>query len=426
VLTARDTSFSTSHSALLAVSKIFKHMASFSLAGKSNKDVNTCLDHDEQQFKQHHNDLLRKAATSKAATATALATATATTTTATTATATTTTTMHQKKIAVKLGIAVNTIVFVLPGLDSLQKGYDKAVAKGLNNIHLLPGTHIVSGNCVSFKQPMTVSGDGREKTFIKGGGFFIEGGKDMKNKRCIFMDMTVQTTKGDGVKGWYGMSFYCLRCHFDHCSMNGIYAESTHGRLTNCQVTRCTKSGIRSASKSTLSIDGKETMIANNVVGGSSYDYALEARFATSIIMVQLPLTKESVSVDNHGGGNYGGQGTIQSKLAKQQQPSITLPTNSTHVLRVGVVQMTATDDRECNFKVCKDLIEKAASLGMFYSFAFRSNTKYLLFLILTLYLTSIRLALFFCTFLQEYNSSLCQNVFISYRIKRRKVQRCI
>ena len=50
VLTARDTSFSTSHSALLAVSKIFKHMASFSLAGKSNK-VNTFLDQlGKQQF----------------------------------------------------------------------------------------------------------------------------------------------------------------------------------------------------------------------------------------------------------------------------------------------------------------------------------------------------------------------------------------
>ena len=103
------------------------------------------------------------------------------------------------KIAAKLGVPVDEIVFVLPGTDLSKKAYEEAVTKGFKNIHLMNGTHIVTGKCplftknrprgVTFYEPMVVSGDGREKTIVEGGGFVIKGEND---KNCTFIDLTIK------------------------------------------------------------------------------------------------------------------------------------------------------------------------------------------------------------------------------------------
>ena len=205
----------------------------------------------------------------------------------------------------------------MPGVDSLKKGYDEAVQKGYKNIHLMEGTHIVTSYkdeggddqpYVLFEVPMTVSGDGREKTIVEGGGFKIKGEEE---QRITFIDLTIQNTKYSGLVCDWGMSFDCIRAEIDQCGSYGVIACHTKGRLTNCQVTHCKNSGIRSGWDSTIEIEGEETKIHNNCTNGKSGEYGLNAVSSSSIIHLLSPLTKEDVSTNNNGGGNY--VGTIET-----------------------------------------------------------------------------------------------------------------
>jgi hypothetical protein len=108
-----------------------------------------------------------------------------------------------------------------------------------------------------------------------------------------------------------GMSFDCRRVSFDQCGFCGVWAYKTKARLTNCQVTNCER-GIHSRGYSTVEIEGEETRIDNNGTHGSEYQHGLQAS-AESFIHLLAPLTKEGISTNNNGGGNYGGPGTIET-----------------------------------------------------------------------------------------------------------------
>ena len=196
------------------------------------------------------------------------------------------------------------------GQDSLEKGYKEAVEKGFKNIHLMSGTHIVT-DWVTFEVPMTVSGDGRHKTFVEGGGFDIQGGWDKSDQKITFMDLTIQKTERSGLSGSGGMSFECIRLHFHKCGGYGVGASNTKGRLTNCQVTHCKMSGVYSEN-STIELEGEETRLENNCTNGESHEYGLDT-YASSTIHLLSPLKKESVSKNNKGGGNYLRNGKIET-----------------------------------------------------------------------------------------------------------------
>ena len=57
-----------------------------------------------------------------------------------------------------------------------------------------------------------------------------------------------------------------------------------------------------------IELEGDQTKVDGNVTSGNSYDYGLDTYDTSSIIHLLFPLTKESVSTNNAGGGNYGGQ----------------------------------------------------------------------------------------------------------------------
>ena len=117
-----------------------------------------------------------------------------------------------------------------------------ALSKGITDIFLEPGVHTLTKRLIITKE-VTISGAGRGITFVQGYGFEIKG---EKGKKCTLMDITVQKTKGNGLYGDGGMSFDCLRMHFDQCGNNGVYASNTKGRLTNCQITQSKYSGVDS------------------------------------------------------------------------------------------------------------------------------------------------------------------------------------
>ena len=62
-----------------------------------------------------------------------------------------------------------------------------------------------------------------------------------------------------------------------------------------------------------ITMNGSGTSIHNNVTGGRSNYYGLHTWNSSSSIHLVSPLTKESVSINNGGGGNYGSRGTIKT-----------------------------------------------------------------------------------------------------------------
>jgi len=79
--------------------------------------------------------------------------------------------------------------------------------------------------------------------------------------------------------------------------------------MSNCQVSHSKKSGVHVYGLITM--NGSGTSIHNNVTGGHRDTYGLHTYDSFSSIHLVSPLTKESISINNGGGGNYSGNGTI-------------------------------------------------------------------------------------------------------------------
>ena len=82
-------------------------------------------------------------------------------------------------------------------------------------------------------------------------------------------------------------------------------AYNTKGRLINCVITQCGYSGILSGSNALIELEGDQTKVDGNVTSGDSDYYGLDTHDTSSIIHLLFPLTKESVSTNNHNGQNY-------------------------------------------------------------------------------------------------------------------------
>ena len=82
--------------------------------------------------------------------------------------------------------------------------------------------------------------------------------------------------------------------------------------MSNCQVSHSKNGGVV-VWDGLITINGSGTSIHNNVTGGNSGYYGLRSYDSSSSIHLVSPLTKESVSINNGGGRNYGGYGTIKT-----------------------------------------------------------------------------------------------------------------
>ena len=169
---------------------------------------------------------------------------------------------------------------------------------------------------VIINQAIKIFGAGRDQTIVKGGGFQIRGEKE-EGKNVVLKDMTISETREDGVEGWGGLSWLCDSLTITQCRGNGVSAQNTKGRLINCVITQCGRSGIFCIENALIELKGKKTKVDGNGTRGYG-QYGLETQATSSIIHLLFPLTKESVSTNNHGGknyGNYGGRsgGTIKT-----------------------------------------------------------------------------------------------------------------
>jgi hypothetical protein len=92
---------------------------------------------------------------------------------------------------------------------------------------------------------------------------------------------------------------------FTQCKYFGVIADNTKGRLINCVITQCGFSGIYSGENALIELKGDQTKVDGNVTNGFSHHYGLETSGTSSTIHLLFPLTKESVSTNNQGWGNY-------------------------------------------------------------------------------------------------------------------------
>jgi hypothetical protein len=164
-------------------------------------------------------------------------------------------------------------------------------------------------NYITIGYPIMIIGAGRETTIIHG-GIKIKGTKE-EEKRVNMQGMTMKGSRGHGLYNVNGLSFLCKDMTFTQCGYSGVCAENTKGRLINCVITQCVSSGILSGSNTLIELEGDQTKVDGNVTSGDSEYYGLDSYSTSSTIHLLFPLTKESVSTNNHGGRNYGGDGEI-------------------------------------------------------------------------------------------------------------------
>jgi hypothetical protein len=129
-------------------------------------------------------------------------------------------------------------------------------------------------------------------------------------------EMTSQEAGWIGLSAIDGLSFLCTRMTFTQCRGTGVWAKNTKGRLINCVITQCGVSGIFCGHNALIELEGDQTKVDGNNTYGDGDDYGLSSFTTSSKIHLLFPLTKESVSTNNHNDQNYGGPGTIKTVTA--------------------------------------------------------------------------------------------------------------
>jgi hypothetical protein len=174
-------------------------------------------------------------------------------------------------------------------------------------IYIKEGNHEAGGS-MEINYAMKVIGAGRDKTTIRGGGFGIRGTRE-EGKNVVLKEMTLQEASDDGLFANNGLSFLCKEMTFTQCDY-GVYAHNTKGRLINCVITQCGYSGIFSGKNALIELEGDQTKVDGNCTNGEHDNYGLATYDSSSNIHLLFPLTKESVSTNNHNGQNYGNYGS--------------------------------------------------------------------------------------------------------------------
>jgi MFS family permease len=170
-------------------------------------------------------------------------------------------------------------------------------------ILLSKGTHLIERDeSLMITYPLKIYGAGKNNTIIQGGnGFRLKNhSSDLHfDKKVVLNGMTVLEAEGDGVYASVDISLLCENMLFRKCKGNGVYVRSTKGRLRNCVVKECGESGIFSGVGGLIELEGHLTKVYGNVKG-------LQVMKNSSSIHLLAPLTKETVSIKNRGGLEYG------------------------------------------------------------------------------------------------------------------------
>ena len=189
---------------------------------------------------------------------------------------------------------------------TLNEAYERIQKIALTTIVLGQGEHSVDGDYLNIKCPVNIVGspDVLDKsTIIVQGGIFIQ---PNINGTVHVEHITIRGSKC-GVRGY--SSFTMNDLIIEQCGECGVVASgsSTIGRCCNVVISKCQLSGVCARSGASIILEGRETSIYENCSGGESLYYGLLVWYPSSKIQIVSPLTKESISKRN-GGGGIGGQ----------------------------------------------------------------------------------------------------------------------
>jgi len=208
---------------------------------------------------------------------------------------------------------------VQPGLNSLSKAVKEAKEKNIDCLFLENGVHDEEGEEVVIDFALNVVGQNKDDVKIRA-GLVIKGKKE---EDVFFTDLTVTGAKENGVYGMQGASMHLRNVCVEKCGGSGVFVWSTkRNTMTDCNVNNNKLSGVQMhivciidiyVYEGRLIIDGSETTIHHNVTGGDSDSYELETSYNSSIHLKSL--TKESISTNNGGGGNYNGDGEYDGTI---------------------------------------------------------------------------------------------------------------
>jgi hypothetical protein len=128
--------------------------------------------------------------------------------------------------------------------------------------------------------------------------------KNKKNQGNVHVEhLTIRNKKGDGVVGYSPFTLNDLT--IDQCG-TGVFASSTLSRCTNINISKCWGNGVCAFGGATIILEGSDTSIYGNCLKGNSNCYGLNVCGLDSKIQIVPPLTKESISKGNGGGGDWG------------------------------------------------------------------------------------------------------------------------
>ena len=180
-------------------------------------------------------------------------------------------------------------------------------------------------------KPTKISGQGRGMTTLVGFGLKIEG-----NKSDGIVEINNLKIKGAGKTGLYadeGMKVIMRGCTVEDCQWSGVCAQGADISCDDLQVVGCGRSGVCAYdSNATITLSGQGTSIQGNVTKGASKSlssgrdsryYGLDihpngfgcSSFGT--IHLVHPLTKEQISTNNGGGGNWSRNGGNIKQVSK-------------------------------------------------------------------------------------------------------------
>ena len=168
-----------------------------------------------------------------------------------------------------------------------------------------PGKH---GDYLEVASAMNIVGDpgvAKEEIVVVGGIWFQEG----ISGNCHLQHLTLRQAKGSGVVG--ESSFTMEDVLVEQCGWSGVVAYGTDGvgRCTNVEVRQCGWSGVIAETGASITLIGAKTTVHHNCTNGGSEQYGLKVhRSSSSTIQLVSPLTKEQVSLDNGGSGNWGSE----------------------------------------------------------------------------------------------------------------------
>ena len=235
-------------------------------------------------------------------------------------------TAEVNKIRVERALGIVRAIKVPEEVESLEEAVKKARGSdGKIDTISIGEIELTISDSIELDFPVQIIGIGPTKTIVIGtdvqDGFKIISAKN--NVVSHIQNLTIKDTDRCGfINSSTSHVLKLNNVNVTNC-VYGITAEdNSRIEMINCNVSSCKQHGLCLTEKSTICISGPNTKIEKNCTDDGDQNYGICCYHDVSTVLIMKPLTKVIVAVDNKGGGNVGGEGTIM-EWAPLQIPTV-------------------------------------------------------------------------------------------------------